>query len=58
MQRRKTDLLYHIIKFLSRKDFIMDPEPSVIKELIIKALEECDDTSTLYLVYELLTYEA
>lgn len=35
----------------------MDPEPSAIKDLITKALEECEDPSLLDLVYKLLVYE-
>ena len=35
----------------------MDPEPDAIKELINKALEECNDPNLLTLVYELLIYE-
>lgn len=32
----------------------METDPAELKELITKALEECNDTSTLDLVYKLL----
>lgn len=35
----------------------MDSEPAALRELIIQALDECTDASTLDLVYKLLTYE-
>ena len=35
----------------------MDPEPAAIKELISKALEECEDLSLLDLVYKLIVSE-
>jgi hypothetical protein len=36
----------------------MDPDPSpALKELIKIALEECNDSDTLELVYALLVYE-
>ncbi len=35
----------------------MDPDPSEIKELILKALNECTDVSTLDLVYKILILE-
>lgn len=35
----------------------MDSDPAAIKDLITKALEECEDPSLLDLVYKLLVYE-
>lgn len=36
----------------------MDADPAAIKELITRALEECEDLSLLDLVYKLLVYES
>ncbi len=36
----------------------MDPNPSAMKELIARALEECTDTSMLDLIYKLLLLES
>ncbi len=35
----------------------MEPEPSVLKDLITEAIEECTDVGLLDLIYKLLIYE-
>lgn len=34
-----------------------DPERATLRQMIEAAAENCTDTSTLYLVYQLLAYE-
>ena len=35
----------------------MDPEPSVLKDLITEALEDCTDVELLDLIYKLIIIE-
>lgn len=35
----------------------MEPEPSVLKDLITEAIADCTDVGLLDLIYKLITYE-
>lgn len=48
-------IYFFVKKGIKRMD---DPSPEALRQLILKAVNECSDPDTLDLVFKLLTYNA